>query len=393
MIKYNFVRNIKLLRWHSFFTDFSLWAPLAIIYFSRITGSYALGLSIFSVTMISSAIFELPTGLISDKQGRVKTLILGAIAFIISAIFYAIGFNYWILFVGAIFQGLGRSFYSGNNDALLYDNLIETKKTDDFSEHSGKIGSMSQIALAISGLSGGIIAYFSFSVLMWISVIPPIICLFLGLKLTEVKKISQEQENIFVHIKIALKNFKSNFKLRQISLVSIIRFGIGEAAWQFRSAFIATLWPIWAIGISQVLSNIGAAVSFHFSGRLIKKFTAIKILIFENFVTKSIDITSLIFANIFSPAIMSLTSLLYGVSETSKQKLLQQEFTDNQRATMGSLTSLFGSIFFAIFAIFLGILADKFGPRNALLIKSLISCMVFIPLLRFKKADSKNVSK
>ena len=92
-------------------------------------------------------------------------------------------------------------------------------------------------------------------------------------------------------------------------------------------------------------------------------------------------------------AIMSLTSLLYGVSETSKQKLLQQEFTDNQRATMGSLTSLFGSIFFAIFAIFLGILADKFGPRNALLIKSLISCMVFIPLLRFKKADSKNVSK
>ena len=130
MIKYNFVRNIKLLRWHSFFTDFSLWAPLAIIYFSRITGSYALGLSIFSVTMISSAIFELPTGLISDKQGRVKTLILGAIAFIISAIFYAIGFNYWILFVGAIFQGLGRSFYSGNNDALLYDNLIETKKTD-----------------------------------------------------------------------------------------------------------------------------------------------------------------------------------------------------------------------------------------------------------------------
>ena len=381
-----FKRNIKLLRWHSFFTDFSLWAPLAIIYFSRVSGSYTLGISIFSVAMISSAIFELPTGFISDKYGRVKTLIFGATTFVLSGIFYAIGLNYWFLIIGAILGGLGRSFYSGNNNALLYDNLIEDQKVEDFAEYNGKIGSMSQIALAIAGLSGGIIAYFSFPILMWLSVIPPIVCLILGLNLIEAKSVSNESENIFIHIGQAFKNFISNFKLRQISLVNIIEFGMGEAAWNFRSAFVATLWPIWAIGIAQVLSNIGAAFSFHFSGRIIKKFTAIKILFFNFIASKTIDLTLLIFPSVLSPALMSSTSLLYGTGSVSKEKLLQNEFTNKERATMGSLNSLFGSLFFGFFAIILGLLADKFGPRQALIIEVLLSFIILIPLYRFKKA-------
>lgn len=382
----SFLKNIRILRWHSFFTDFSLWAPLAIIYFSRVSGSYALGLSIFSITMISGAIFELPTGFISDKYGRVKTLIFGDTAFVIASIFYAIGFNFWILVVGAIFQGLGSAFYSGNNDALLYDNLIEAKKTEDFSEHNGKISSMSQISLAISGLLGGIIAYFSFPILMWLSIIPLIICLILSLKLIEIKKISHQSSNIFIHTKQAFKNFISNFKLRQISLVSIIDFGMGEASWQFRSAFVAIVWPIWAIGIAQILSNIGAAIGFHFSGRIIKKFTDIKILIFNKFVCKTIDLIALNFTTTLFPILMSLTSVLFGVSQVAKNKLLQNEFTHEQRATMGSLNSLFGNIFFAIFAIILGVFADKFGPKNALIFEALASFSVFIPLYRFKKS-------
>jgi len=55
-------KNIKILTWFNFFTDFLLYAPIAIIYFERVTGSYALGMSIFSITMVSSALFEIPTG-------------------------------------------------------------------------------------------------------------------------------------------------------------------------------------------------------------------------------------------------------------------------------------------------------------------------------------------
>lgn len=386
----SFERNIKLLRLISFFNDFTLYSALAIIYFSKISGSYALGLSIFSFIMISAAIFELPTGYFSDKYGRVKTLIFGSIAFLIGGIFYAIGTNYWFLVIGAIIQGLGRSCYSGNNDALLYDNLARINKVENFAEENGKISSMSQFALAVAGVLGGIIAYFSFSLLMWLSTLSLFICVILSFYVVEVVDVSPIDQNIFVHIKQALKNFITNFKLRQISLTNIVSFGFGEAAWEFESVFIGSLWPVWAIGISKVLSHIGATFSFYFSGRIIKKFTAIKIIIFDNFISKIINLTALFIANIFSPILMSSTSLLYGINETATKKLLQKEFSNRERATMGSLNSLFGSILFAIFAVFLGLLADKFGPRNALLIKEIIACSVFIPLYRFKKAISKN---
>lgn len=384
-------RNIKLLRWHSFFTDFTLWAPLGIIYFSKISGSYTLGISIFSITMISSALFELPTGVFSDKYGRVKTLIFGSLSYLIGGIFYAIGLNYWILLIGAVFSGLGRAFYSGNNDALLYDNLAQNNNIDDFAEYNGKIGSMSQWALGISGLFGGIIAYFSFPALMWISVIPLLVCYILSTKLKEVRQIEDNSDNIFIHIKIALKNFISNAKLRLISLADIISFGLGEAGWNFRSAFIATIWPVWAIGIAQVLCNVGSAISFHFSGKALKKVNPINVLIFKINLNGFVNITALLLSNIISPILFSINSFFYGIGQVSKNKLLQDEFTTRQRATMGSLNSLAGSIFYSIFTIILGLLADNFGPKNALIIQSILVFSVLYFYFSLKKITKNEI--
>jgi MFS family permease len=387
-----FERNIKILRWHSFFTDFELWAPLGIIYFSKISGSYALGISIYSIIMLFAAIFELPTGIVSDKFGRVKTLVFGALSYLFGGIFFAIGLNYWILVVGAIFAGLGRSFYSGNNDALLYDNLAQENKIEDFAEYNGKIGSMSQIALGIAALFGGVIAYFSFSILMWLSVIPLLICFILSLQLIEVREIDKSSDNIFVHTKQAFKNFLSNKKLRLISLSDIIGFGLGEAGWNFRSAFIATLWPTWAIGIAQVLCNFGSAISFHFSGRGIKKFKPLNILIFKVNLNVFVNLIAISLSNIFSPVLMSVNSFFYGIGQVSKNKLLQDEFITKQRATMGSLNSLAGILFYSIFAVVLGILADNFGPKNALMVQYVLTLSVLYFYFSLKKID-KNENK
>ena len=65
-------RNIKLLTWFNFFTDFKLYAPVAIIYFSQVSGSFALGMAVFSIATVSSAFFEIPTGIFSDMIGRKK---------------------------------------------------------------------------------------------------------------------------------------------------------------------------------------------------------------------------------------------------------------------------------------------------------------------------------
>src|SRR3989344_5851845 len=360
-------KNIRLLTWFNFFTDFRLYAPIAIIYFSRVSGSYALGMSIFSITMIASALFEIPTGIFSDLIGRRKTVILGASSAVVYSLFYALGGSFIILAVGGLFEGLSRSFYSGNNDALLHDTLAEKGKQHLYDEFLGKISAMFQVALAVSGLLGSLLVKWSFPLIMWLSVIPQIICLYLAFQLLEPKIHGSQSGNIFSHLKQAYRNFLLNRKLRLLSVTSILGYAFGEAGYQFQSAFYITLWPIWAVGLAKTYSNITAAFSFHFSGKIIKKFGGLKLLIIDNVSNRIVNIVLTAVPTVLSPLIMSTTSLFFGVTTVAERTLLQKEFTNEQRATMGSLNSFAGSIVFGILALLLGLTADKISPSRALL--------------------------
>lgn len=361
-------RNIKVLTWFNFFTDFKLYAPIAIIYFTHVTGSFALGMSIFSIAMITSALFEIPTGIFSDRIGRRRTVIWGAFSAVLYSVFYAVGQSFWILVIGAVLEGLSRSFYSGNNDALLHDTLAQSKDEHKYDEFLGRVSAMFQLALAFSAVLGGFLATWSFPLIMWLSVIPQVFCLFLSFLLIEPKVHSAQSGNIYSHILQAYHNFISNRKLRLLSLSSILGYGFGEAAYQFQSAFYNTLWPVWAIGIAKTLSNILASASFHFSGRVIRKFSGLKVLVFNHIYSRVINIVSTVFPSVLSPLFMSSTSLFYGAASVARNALMQKEFKDEQRATMGSLNSFAGSIFFGVVAFLLGFAADKLSPAKAILL-------------------------
>jgi len=379
--------------WQGFLSGFSLWAPIAAIYFSKVSGSYTLGLSIFSIAMISSAVFEVPTGVFSDLIGRKFTTVLGGLFLVFSGILYAIGFSYWWLVAGAVAEGLARSFYSGNNDALLYDSLNKSERKEELEKFMGFIGSAEQWALGIAGLLGGILAYkYSFSLVMWLSIIPTLLCFATSWWLIEVNNKEKNEGNIFLHLKEALKNFITNKKLRLLSLIKIIGFGLSEPAWQFRSVFVASIWPVWAIGMSQILSCIGAAISFGLSGKIIKKFKLINILVFDKIFSKIVNLISMIFPTVASPALMSSTSLLYGPSEVAEKSLFQGEFSNKQRATMGSLVSFGQSISFAIGATFFGIVADFTSPRISLIwgqIIGFVTLWLTWKLFKLIKAETK----
>lgn len=366
-------RNIRLLALFNFFTDFSLFSAILVIYFTQITGSYVLAMSLYSITMVSSAIFEVPTGIFSDYIGRKKTMILGALCATLSIIFYAIGTNYLTLIIGALFEGLQRAWYSGNNEAILYETLADHNRQEDYDHYLGKTSAMFQVAAGVAVIIGGIIAIWSFTTVLWVSVLAPLSCLIIACNLIEPTSRQRQSTNIYTHLGTAIKTVWSNKKLRLLTINNAVSYAISESGFQFRSAFVNTLWPIWAVGFARVLPNIGATISFWFSGKVIKKYGAIKLLFISNIYGKVVNIISLIMANIFSPILMSTSSLFYGITEVGNSVLMQNEFSDQQRATLGSLTSFVGSLTFGFFAIFLGYLADKFGPANALLISTVIS--------------------
>jgi len=369
--------NIKVLTWFNFFTDFKLYAPIAIIYFAKISGSYALGMAVFSITMVASALFELPTGVFSDMIGRRKTVIWGAAAAVIYSIFYAAGISFWVLALGAVFEGLSRAFYSGNDDALLHDSLAENHNEKEYSKFLGQVSSMFQLALAVAGILGSVMASWSFPLIMWLSVIPQGICLWLATKLVEPKVNTDGETNIYAHLKEAVKQFVGNKKLRYLGLVSTISYATGESSYLFMAAFYQSLWPLWAIGFGKTLSNVGAFLSFKVSGKIVKKHGEAKVLMVAKIYNRVVNMIATAIPTVLSPLLMASSSLWFGLTEVAQNSLMQKEFTQKQRATMGSLNSFFGSLLFGVVSVSMGAVADKLSPGRAILLFQIVT----MPLL------------
>lgn len=360
--------NIRRLIWFNFFYAFRLYSVVAIIYFARITHSYALGLSIFSIVQIARAVFEVPTGIYSDRIGRRNCLRLGSLASVLSISLYAIGRSYALLAAGAIFEGACLAFFSGNNDALLYETLAEQGQKDRYPEVLGKIHSLLELAGFVSAMLGGVVAFISYPLLLWMSVIPQVFGLVIAFQFYEPRLRAQESRRAAVHLKEALACYVQNVRLRYLSLANVIGYGVGEASWSFQAAFYKTVLPVWAVGFVMSLNFLASTISFRLSGRIIDRFKALNLLVFQEIYSRFLYVIALIYPTVVSPFLLALASILYGPGVVAQNTLLQAEFTDSQRATLASINSLVGSCFFAVFAILIGALADQAGSAHALLL-------------------------
>lgn len=276
------------------------------------------------------------------------------------------GHSYLFLCFGAVLEGIGRAFYSGNNDALLYDSVVALGKRDSFHGVLGKTGSLFQVALFVSSALAALFSSYSYTYLLWLSVVPQIFCIGIALIIREPPIKKQHASNIYAHMLTAWKTFLSHKDLQRITLASVISFACGEALYQFQAAFYQTLWPNWAIAVAKMGTNALATASFWFSGALIDRLSARTILIGSALYNRCINILAALFPTSLSPILMSSTSIFFGASNVAKSQLLHEAYTDNIRATQDSLVSFIGSIAFAIIAYLIGLIGDYFSPAAAI---------------------------
>lgn len=360
--------KIKLLKLFYICYNFRLYSVLAVIYYTSITHSYALALSIFSIAQVSQAIFEIPTGYYSDKYGRSRCLKLGTLASLLSVLGYAIGQNYWMLAAGALFEGLTQAAFSGNNDAFLYEVLKENGKKKNYSQEFGRVNSWLELSGFVSGIIGGLLAIKSLRILFWLSAIPRLLGVMVGWGIREPKVRRKTMPSITGHVKEALLTYKKNLKIRLVSLAGIIHFAIGESTWSFQGAFYNLFLPVWLTSLVMSINYLTSTISFRLGGRIIEKYGAAKTLFCSEIFGRGLYLLALVLPSAASPFLMATASITYGSSTVAKSTLLQEEFTNRQRAIIASINSFVGNCLYAIVAVLFGILADKYGITKSLLL-------------------------
>lgn len=385
-LKLKSIGNVKLFTLFYTFYNFRLYSVLAVIYFYKITHSYTLALSLFSVAQISQGLWEIPLGYYSDKYGRSNCLRAGAIASLMAIILYAIGLNYWILVMASIFDGISFAAFSGNNDALLYETLASEGKNDNYHHEYGKMNSWLELAGFSGVMLGSIFATGSLRLLYFISIIPRLISAIVSFGFVDPQVVKNKTKSAKHHFYDSFLMYKNNIKVRLLSIADVIG-SIGGVLWNFQSAFYNLFLPIWATNVVMSLNFLTSFVSFRFGGKLVEKYSAIKVLFYQEIYCRVLVLTAYIFPTIASPFLVATASVSYGPSVVAKSTILQNEFTNDQRATMASINSFVSNILYSITAVMVGMAADRFGVARSLLVVQLLMLsilVIYYKLLRIK---------
>lgn len=172
-------RNISLYRWSRFLRNLLFWQAIWFLYYQDVL-SAAEAILLYALTDIATTVLEVPSGYMSDRLGRRRTLIASAIAGLAAAILLVIGGSFSVFAIATMLFGTSIAFSSGTDEAILYESLAATGREDEIEHQEIVAWRYSFTALALSAVIGGALAMiemklayigvvFSFAALTWVT--------------------------------------------------------------------------------------------------------------------------------------------------------------------------------------------------------------------------------
>ena len=261
------------------------------------------------------------------------------------------------LLIAAVFDGIGMALMSGNNSALLHETLVSLGRGSEFAHQFGRLQAWHHIAAFIAAFVGGVLASIELRWAAYATVPSLLIATGATCLLTEPDRHIDKAGSLVGHVGVALRALQNNRRLTLIALASMLSGGVGIAMFQLRPAWTSELWPIWAVSAARALAAVLAALGTWWGGAIVNRFGALRATVVVQSVSSVVDIAALVGATVISPALLTSSSFAFGIGTTADGVLLQREFTDDQRATLGSFVGVGTRAIFAVTALGFGLLA------------------------------------
>lgn len=373
--------NIKIAYIITFLSD--LYFPISIwlFYYLNFLDFKQIGI-LTAVKLISSNLFEVPTGVFADLVGRKKSIIISFSLYGLVMLGFANISAFWMFIVLDIFKALSNAFFSGSLEALVYDSLKSENQEGTYDKVVANMESISWVGLFLSSVIGGYIYFYWYRSPYVIQSVLYFLTAIIATGLVE-PRLDSKKYNLADAFKYNFVGFQQLFASPKISQISIVFITIG-AGYFFASEMLG-MSQIIEYGIDSrgagILFGTGyiiSAVASQFYPRLRKLFGAKKLL----YVTTAILLGSFLLAKwvgLFFGAFLIMARISSSTTfRNTRSSIINSLIDSKSRATTISTLSLLSQLPMALMAYFLGDLIDRTSPNSVAWVLGVCLALILI---------------
>ncbi|MCQ2959227.1 MAG: MFS transporter [Bacteroidales bacterium] len=342
----------------------------------------------------ASAFFAIPSGYFADVLGRKKTLIIGTVFAASGFFIYATIHNFWAFFIAEAIMGIGNSFISGTDSAMLYDSLQQSQNQEKYLKYEGRVTSLGCLAETTAALFGGsVAAIVSYNSVFWIQVLIASTAIPAAILLVEP---SREKLLHKSFKQVADIGFYALFKHKGLSRTTMLSSVTGIAtltmAWTIQTFFVEQNFSEMQTTAVWVLLNLTVAMASFFSDGL-EKYIGVKTMVLLVVLLLPMGYFALGgFSMVFALFFAFLFYFVRGFATPILKELIQNYCDSEIRATVLSVRDLIIRLGFAVVGPFIGYLSDNYTFEFAMiaagvlfLVTSLSGYLSYLKLLNMEQ--------
>ena len=340
--------------------------------------------AIYSVTI---ALIEIPSGYVADVLGRKKSMAIGTFFGLVGISTYALSFGFDGFLLAALCLGIGQSFISGTDTALMYDSLVELNRSDDFIKLEGRTVSMGNFAEAIAFIVGGFLAGISLRTPFYYQVGIALVGFIVALLLIEpkVQRLKDGKSKPWKNMKMIIHYamVENNILRAYIFYSSIFGAATLTMAWFAQPYFKMLGLEVIYFGLIGAGLNLAVAIPSFYAHVIEKKINTKTLITLLLLLITGCYFTVAYITTLWGLLVLLLFYITRGVATPVLRDYMNRQIPSEMRATVMSIRSFIIRILFASTSPILGYVADLYSLQYALYLSGALFLFFGLIVLTF----------
>lgn len=329
---------------------------------------------------ITGLISEVPSGALADLMGRKKSIVIGRVLSLISAIMLLYSNTFLMFVIAFIVSALSYNLNSGSEEALVYDSLKIMGREDEYLKLNGKLSLIMEIAQGLAVFIGGYLADKNFELSYLVAVLIAIFTLGTALLFKEVVPLENKKENVNFksHFKEIFELLKSNRKLVNFLLFFSSLYAFSATVYFYGQQHLSNRgYSPFEISLIFLVNGGISALGAIISSGLYKRYKNKVILIIPIMLSLSMIAVAISSGNILFLSIW-IASFLTAIMQPITSNILNSIIESKHRATIISVESMFYSLSMIILFPISGFIGDNTSLEVTFIILGILSLILSI---------------